>query len=384
MIRTGRAWGKTETGVHTTIMYALENPGSDCLVVVPDYNTWDRNICWGRAGFMNVIPKELLYHKNPYNGSTRIIKLFNGSRIHGVSATNPDKLRSGNFHFSWIDELAYCNNPKYLWDEVNRVTRVSINGSKVWFMITSTPNQTRIMRELAEDDDVVETRGSTFENAALPKEVLESYKKKWLGTKMAAQELYGEFIEWGDGALWNIEQINRHRITMDALPHLSDIVVAIDPAVTSNDESDETGIVVMGKDETTEHLYLLDDLSCRCKPSEWAEIAVRAYHQWDASLIVGERNNGGDMVEEMIRNYDDTVEYEGVWASRGKKKRAEPVALLAEQGKIHHVGEFPKLEKQLVEFDGDIREESPDRFDAFMWAGTSLSHIEPRILIGGA
>ena len=341
---------------------------------------------YGRDGFMNIIPRDLLQKKNPYDGEIRVLKFYNGSKIHGYSATDPDKLRGNNFHGAWWDEAAYCNNATALWDEIQRVVRV---GKNIFFLITTTPNHLKFLRDISEDPRTHETTGGSFENTTMPENVKAAWRKKYelpdgTLTKMGQQELEGHYVNWGHGALWSMEQIERDRVKYENVPNLSEIVVAVDPAGTSHDESSETGIVVMGLDGMTGHMYLLDDLSCREKPEEWARIACEAYHQWDASFVVGEVNFGSDMVGAMINGYDSDVEFREVRASRGKVMRARPISLLSEQGKIHHAGEFPVLERQLVEWTDDIGEKSPDRLDAFTWAATCLSQIEPRVLIGGA
>lgn len=151
------------------------------------------------------------------------------------------------------------------------------------------------------------------------------------------------------------------------------MVVAIDPAATSQEESDETGIVVAGKG-VDGHAYLLADLSCRLSPAGWARRAVEAFDRYRADRIVGEVNNGGEMVEAVIRTVRASIPFKAVHASRGKAVRAEPVAALYEQGRVHQVGMFAELEQQLRAFtpDGYMGDGSPDRADAAIWALTEL------------
>jgi phage terminase large subunit-like protein len=164
-----------------------------------------------------------------------------------------------------------------------------------------------------------------------------------------------------------------------AAPSLQRVAVAIDPAVTSGEDADETGIIVVGKDANG-HGYVLQDLSGRYSPTEWSKIAVTAYRTHRADRIVAERNNGGDMVQATIRMVDPSVALSTVWASRGKVARAEPVSALYEQGRMHHVGSFPQIEDQMTHFTSDFDREaagySPDRLDALVWATTELL-IEP-------
>ena len=154
-------------------------------------------------------------------------------------------------------------------------------------------------------------------------------------------------------------------------PDLARVVVAVDPATTSGEDSDETGIIVAGT-TADGHGYVLEDLTCRESPDGWARRAVGAYHLHKADRIVAEANNGGDLVERVIRTVDAAVSYTGVHASRGKLTRAEPVAALYEQKRVHHVGTFPDLEDQQCAFTPQGSRRSPDRVDALVWALTEL------------
>lgn len=175
-----------------------------------------------------------------------------------------------------------------------------------------------------------------------------------------------------DHALWSRDIIHDNRVTKDILPGFKRIIVAIDPAVTSHAKSDETGIIVAALGEDN-HIYILEDLSAVMTPSQWAKKAMMAYHKYNADRIVAETNQGGDMVEAVLRTEDQEVSFKKIYASRGKYIRAEPVAALDEQGKIHHVGYFPKLEDQMCIFTQDHNMKiSPDRVDARVWAVTEL------------
>ena len=225
-----------------------------------------------------------------------------------------------------------------------------------------------------EDGDVVVTRGSTYENRAnLAPGFFDQVIRKYEGTRLGRQELNAELLDDTPGALWSHSIIDAARVS--AAPPLQRIVVAIDPAVTSGEDADETGIVVVGKDANG-HGYVLQDLSGKYSPTEWARVAVTAYRTHRADRIVAERNNGGDMVQATIRMVDPNVALSTVWASRGKVTRAEPVSALYEQGRMHHTGSFPQLEDQMTNFASDFDREaagySPDRLDALVWAATEL------------
>ena len=178
------------------------------------------------------------------------------------------------------------------------------------------------------------------------------------------------------GGMWKYQDIDNHRVSKH--PELVEIVVGIDPAVTSSDDADETGIVIVGRG-TDKHLYVIGDHSLRGTPSEWGHTAIYAYHLTEADRIVAEVNNGGEVIESLLRNIDPSIPYKAVRASRGKQIRAEPVAALYEQGLVHHVGTYPILEGQMCEWIPG--EKSPDRMDALVWAVTELTENAKKALL---
>jgi len=217
-------------------------------------------------------------------------------------------------------------------------------------LVATTPRPTKLIRELLAraGRDVVVTRGSTYENREhLAAGFFDQIIRKYEGTRLGRQELNAELLEDTPGALWSHAIIDATR--QAAVPPLARIVVAIDPAVTSGEDADETGIIVVGKDHQ-DHGYVLADASGKHQPIEWARIAVAAYRAHHADRIVAERNNGGAMVEATTRTVDRNVPVTTVWASRGKAARAEPVSALYEQGRVHHIGTFSKLEDQMCAF----------------------------------
>lgn len=214
------------------------------------------------------------------------------------------------------------------------------------------------------------------DNAAnLPDAYLDTLRS--LSRRKRMRFLDGEWADDAENALWKRDtMISAFRVTLCPPETLDRIVVAIDPAVTSNAGSDLTGIVVAGvrsgEDGEPEY-FVLADLTIRATPAEWARTAVDAYWRYQADRIVAEVNNGGDLVESTIRNADYRVSFRSVRATRGKILRAEPISALYERGKVHHVGEFPELEDQMCGFTGSDGEKSPDRLDALVWALTDLS-----------
>ena len=245
-------------------------------------------------------------------------------------------------------------------------------------VVTTTPRPIKLIRELLADPNVVTTRGRTAENKRyLAPAFLEQIVRRYQGTRLGRQELDAEILDDMPGALWQRGIIEAARI--GAARELARVVVAIDPAVASGEAADETGIVVAGRDADG-HGFVLADASGRYGPAEWARIAIAAHAVHHADRIVGEVNNGGDMVEATLRMIDPNVPYRAVRASRSKVARAEPVAALYEQGRIHHIGAFPQLEDQMCAFTADFDRSaagySPDRVDALVWALTDL-FVEP-------
>jgi phage terminase large subunit-like protein len=302
-----------------------------------------------------------------WNRSLGEILLTNGSRIKLFSADKPDRFRGPQHHGAWCDELAAYRYTD-AWDQLQFGLRL---GDKPRIIVTTTPRPTSLIRSLANrtDGSVAVTRGSTFDNANnLAPSALADLKIRYEGTRLGRQELYGEIIDEVDGALWTNVLLDETRV-QDA-PPLIRIVVAIDPAVTSRPDSDETGIVVAGV-TSDGHYYVLEDVSLRAGPDAWARKAVEAYYRWKADRVIGEGNNGGDMIEALLRQVDPLIPYKKVTATRGKLLRAEPVASLYEQNRAHHVGSFSALEDQMTNYT-PLADFSPDRLDALVWAMTDL------------
>ena len=237
---------------------------------------------------------------------------------------------------------------------------------------TTTPKPTKLIKALLDRDDCITTRGSTFENRDnLAGTTLKMLKERYEGTTLGRQELYAEVIDDVDGALWTPKMIEDSRVSEDTDVPLQRIVIAIDPAVTSNKDSDETGIIVAGRCFNNQY-WVLEDLSGIHEADKWCRLSVRAFYEWEADRVIAEVNNGGDLVERLLRTIDTNVPYSSVRATRGKMVRAEPIQALFQQGKVNMVGFFPELESQMCSYTGSTNE-SPDRLDALVWALTELS-----------
>jgi predicted phage terminase large subunit-like protein len=271
----------------------------------------------------------------------------------------------------FVTRLGSWRDPS-TWDMLQFGLRL---GKHPRVVVATTPRPTKLVRQLLvrEGGDVVVTRGTTYENRPnLAPGFFQSIVSRYEGTRLGRQELNAEILTDVPGALWKLDVIELAR--RERAPELQRIVVAIDPAISSHEGSDETGIIVAGKDASGNG-YVLEDLSGRYQPADWAKTAISAYHAHRADRIVAEVNNGGEMVENTLRTIDPNVPYSAVHASRGKFTRAEPIAALYEQNKVHHIGSFPSLEDQMTGFTADIdrgKLGSPDRVDALVWALSEL------------
>lgn len=305
-----------------------------------------------------------------YEPSKRRVVWPNGAQATLYSADEPDRLRGPQHDVAWGDEIAAWRYPE-AYDQLMFGLRLGMHPRGVF---TTTPRPTQLVRNLITDSSCVVTRGTTYENRAnLAPTFFTQVVARYEGTRLGRQELYAEVLEDVEGALLTRALFDRYRRSRAQVPALVRIGVAIDPAVTSGETADETGIVGGGIDAAREG-YVTDDESGRYTPYEWGRRAVDLYHRIGADIMLAEVNNGGDMVKAIIRSIDPTVNFRAVHASRGKHIRAEPIAALYEQGKVHHVGGFATLEDQLCAFttEGYVGAGSPDRADAAVWLLSDL------------
>lgn len=316
-----------------------------------------------------------------YEPSKRRLTWKNGARATLYSADEPNLLRGPQHDTAWCDELASWQYSE-AWDQLQFGLRL---GADPRVVVTTTPRPTPIIRELLKAQTSHVTRGRTFDNAAnLAKAFLEQIVAKYEGTRLGRQELDAEVLDDAPGALWKRDQLDALRVAK--APDLRTIVVGVDPAVTSGEHANETGIIVVGIG-TDGHGYVLEDASGRYSPNEWGRRLVALYQHHKANRIVAEVNQGGDLVASNIatvaRDMQVTVSVTTVHAARGKRTRAEPVAALYEQRRVHHVGCFAMLEDEMATWEPDVvledgpqkkiqRSDSPDRVDALVWALTDL------------
>jgi phage terminase large subunit-like protein len=363
LILAGRGFGKTRCGAEAVRGW-VKNFSRVNIVAA----TFDdcRDICIeGESGILTVCPRA---ERPRFIASRHLLEWPNGATSLLFSADEPERLRGKQHEKLWADELASWRNPES-WDQAMFGLRLGANPQAV---VTTTPKPSAIIKALVKDRHTVVTRGTSYENRAnLAPAFLDKIITKYENTRLGRQELLAEILEDREGALFTQALIDGARV--EKATELVRVVIAVDPAVTSNEDSDEAGILAAGMDaRKPAHFYVLDDQSLTASPEKWARRAVSAFHRHGADRVVAEVNQGGDLVEATIRNVDPNIAYRAVHATRGKAVRAEPISALYEQGRVHHCGLFGELEDQMCDYVPGVSA-SPDRMDALVWALTELS-----------
>jgi phage terminase large subunit-like protein len=382
LILSGRGWGKTRVGAEWIVWNAINNPKTRWAVIART-SADIRDTCFeGVSGIIVILQRYGIYDEKAYNRTNSSYKLPNGSIIKGFSAEEPKRLRGPQHHGAWCDELAAWENHE-TWDQLKLGLRLKLDsGQPPQIVVTTTPTPIKLITELMKQESTVITRGSTFDNKNnLSPEALAELEFKYAGTRLGQQELYGAILSDNPGALWTRELLDKTRVQVKP-ENFTRIVVGVDPAVTSGENSDNTGIVVAGSTADGQY-YVLEDATMKASPQVWASKAVALYHKWQADKIIAEVNNGGDLVVELLRQVNQNIPVKKVTATRGKQLRAEPIAALFEQGRVHLVGSFLGVEVRPGVFDTGLEDqlcdwtpeskESPDRMDAMVWALTELS-----------
>lgn len=367
LIRAGRGSGKSRAGAEWVIQRAKDGYSPIALIGKSKADVRDVMIEVSEGSILRRSPP---WFYPQYEPSKRRLTWPNGSVAVVYSGDEPDQLRGPQHATAWFDELSKFRYAQETWDNTELGLRLS---DRPQVMITTTPRPLALLRKLSEDPAIREVVASSFENRAnLSERFMERILDKYGDTTLGEQELYGQLLEQAAGALWQ-RKVMIEDLRISEVPPLIRIVVAIDPATTSKTTSDETGIVVCGIDDN-EHGYCLDDISGRYSPQGWASKAVQAFHKRHGDRIVGESNQGGEMVEETIRQVDRNVPVTLIHASESKRARAEPVAALAEQGRLHHVGLFELLEDELCNWEPGSGP-SPNHLDAYVWSFTELFEL---------
>lgn len=374
LILAGRGAGKTRTGAEWVRAIAEAASEARIALVGPTASDCRDTMVEGESGILSICPNS---NRPTYEPSKRRLTWPNGVIATMFSSEEPERLRGPQHGAAWCDELGAWRNVNETWSMLQFGLRL---GKRPRQVITTTPKPIKLLRELVAryGQDVVITRGSTYDNRAnLAPSFFSQIVKVYEGTRLGRQELNAEILDDVQGALWNRDMIEVTREPAGSVFDLKRVVVAIDPAISVGEDSDETGIIVAGLDWDDHHAFVIEDLSGKYSPTEWAMKAVAAYRRHRADRIVAESNQGGEMVENTLRVVDSNVPIRMVHAKRGKLIRAEPVSALYEQRRVHHVGAFEALEDQLCTFAPGVSD-SPDRLDALVYAISDLMVERPR------
>ncbi len=378
VIMGGRGAGKTRAGaewVRVQVEGGRPEDAGRVKTVALVGETYDQArdvMVFGDSGIIACSPPD---RKPSWVASKRCLVWPNGAKAFVFSANDYEALRGPQFEAAWVDELAKWPKAKEAWDMLQFCLRLGDSPRQV---VTTTPRNVPILKQILSAPSTVVSQASTYDNRAnLAGSFLEEVQSTYAGTRLGQQELDGLLIEEIDGALWT-PAILRTCEEKD-FGQLDRIVVAVDPPVTGKATSDACGIVVAGartkgSPRHWDAIVLEDATISAASPLEWAEAAVAALHRHNGDRLVAEVNQGGDLVEMMLRQVDPMIPFRGVHATRGKIARAEPIAALYEQGRVSHVRGLGTLEAQmgLMSVRGYSGPGSPDRVDALVWALTDL------------
>jgi phage terminase large subunit-like protein len=379
LLLAGRGYGKTRTGAEFIRDQVMSGSAKSVAFIAQDPADARNIMIDGESGIRAVSPPS---ERPYYNGGKKILYWPNGAKGFVFSGHEPDGARGYQFDLGWCDELCAWKYAREVWDNYEFGLRLTgPDGSRPRTIITTTPKPSRLLSEIMKDDGTSITTGSTYDNISnLAPTFFKKVVRRYEGTTIGEQELHARILGEVQGALWTRETLAKTRVSPSEVPDFKRIVVAVDPMVRARERArkvapPETGIIVAGVAMVggEEHAYIIsDETVTNAKPDLWARRVIAAFHDYKADRVLGEVNNGGDMVEDVIHTRDPTVPVKMVHASRGKTTRAEPVAALYEQGRAHHVGTFASLETQLTTWTGANGEPSPDRLDAAVWALTEL------------
>lgn len=368
-IMAGRGFGKTRTGAETVKKLVLSNQYKRICLLGETYDQVRSIMIEGESGLLNV-------HKNnerpKYKQGRRELVWENGAIATCYSAENYEALRGPQFDLAWIDELAKFDNDEKVWDQLMFCLRLG-NAPKV--IITTTPRPKKLIFDLTKRTDIHLTRGTTFDNANnLPKNFMNMIAQQYGNTQIGQQEIEGALLLSDSSALWNYLDFSYMDLSCvnQQLRALNEheIIIAIDPAMSTKDGSDETGIIVASKHKDC--YYVLEDASGIMKPEIWAHKAYELYKKYQAREIIVEINQGGEVLLAMLESFANAP-WKGVRAKESKYKRAVPISSLYKQKKVVHAHKFEKLEEQMIKAHVKFAD---DRLDALVWALYSLMQIK--------
>jgi len=374
VILGGRGAGKTRAGAEWVRRIAEgARPGDPgrarrVALIAETIDQAREVMVFGDSGILACSPPD---RRPEWIASRKMLIWPNGATAQLFSAHEPEALRGPQFEAAWVDELAKWKRAEEAWDMLQFGLRL---GTQPQVCVTTTPRNLGLLRDLLGRESTVVTHAPTEANRAnLAQGFLEEVQRRYAGTRLGRQELDGVMLADAEGALWSAGVLSACQVA--EVPKLDRIVVAVDPPVTGHKGSDDCGIivagVVMSGPPQDWRAYVLEDATVSAaSPLDWARAAIAAMQRHGAERLVAEVNQGGALVESVIRQVDPLVPFRAVHATRGKVVRAEPVAALYEQGRIAHVRGLGKLEDQMGQMTagGYLGRGSPDRVDALVWA----------------
>lgn len=388
LLLAGRGFGKTRTGGEDMVYFGTAHPDTRLALIGATLGDVRDTMIEGESGCLAVAERYRVVRN--YNRSLGEMVLTTGTRLKAFSSDEPERLRGPQHHRLWGDELAAWKYLKETWDQAMFGLRL---GRRPVAVITTTPKPLPLVRELVKRDDVYVTRGNTFDNAVnLAPAALAQLRARYEGTRMGRQELYAEILDDIEGAYWSREWFERPQFRLPPPAELRRVVVAMDPAVTMNKDSDYTGLAVLGVDTLdtrSNHGWVLAAERLRETPERCMRRAIVLGKQWGATELVVEKNNGGDYLEavyrSVARDLGMVLRYVVVHASQGKVARAEPASAIYELGRAHHPEVLVDLEDQLTTYTGKVPgEPSPDLMDALVWAVHRLMLTSGPVFLGVA
>lgn len=376
-LRAGRGFGKTRTGAEW--IRAKVRSGGHWALVAPTAADARDVMVEGISGILAISPP---WERPLYEPSKRRLTWPWGAKATLYSAEEPDRLRGPQHNGAWCDEIAAWARREETWDMLQFGLRV---GDRPQAVLTSTPRGLKFLRDIEAESTTVTTIGSTYENKHnLAAKFVARIEKKYAGTRLGRQEIEAQILDDNPDALWKMKDIDRKRIAISDLQGLGvkmrQIVVALDPATTSNQTSCQNGIVAVGEGlcpcngRPESHGFVFEDATDIYTPLEVCSKVLDIYDRRQCNAIIGETNQGGDWIESLLRTFPAGrhMQYIGIHAKDGKRLRAEPVVSLYEQGRVHHVGVFSKLEDQMIGWNPNGGDKSPDDIDAMVHAVTYL------------
>lgn len=382
-LRGGRGSGKTWAGSRALAEIVLWYGGHDnsgeprvYAVVGPTHAYTKKTLLKGGSGLIRALGGIGGQHIESYNEQSGTIQMKSGAIIYSAGADNNGRGVEGeNITAAWCDEVGLWSLRRWEYT-YKQALGFAVRKDPALYIFTGTPKEGHpFVKELIDDPTVKVVVTGTRENKALSERELAEWEAKYAGTRLGRQELDGELLLDTPGALWNHAMIEDSRFPYAPSPEdMIRIVVGWDPAATSGANADEHGIVVAAQlaGDPAEYV-VLDDLSARFSPMEAAKMVEYAFHKWNADAVVVEINNGGETWETVLRTVTTTISVQNVHTGKrgGKRLRAEPIAALSEQGRLHIAGALPKLEDQMTQWSPESPG-SPDRLDAMVWAITNL------------